>query len=119
MSVPSSVGDPPLSLREREVAALVARGLTNRQVAATLTLAEGTVANHVRRVLLRLGLRNRTQLAAWALERGFPPGPLPIAGGAAAPPDGAGDPAGALSGRVVFVVGHDRGARGVLTGALV
>jgi DNA-binding NarL/FixJ family response regulator len=55
----------PLTPREREVAALVARGMTNREIARALVLTEGTVANHVRRVLVRLGLDSRTQLAVW------------------------------------------------------
>jgi DNA-binding CsgD family transcriptional regulator len=51
--------------REREVAVLVASGRTNRQVAEALVLAEGTAANHVRRIPLRLGLDSRTRLALW------------------------------------------------------
>jgi DNA-binding CsgD family transcriptional regulator len=61
----------PLTPRERDVAALVARGLTNRQIAAGLVIEEGTVANHVRRVRLRLGLPSRAAVAAWvAADRG-------------------------------------------------
>jgi DNA-binding NarL/FixJ family response regulator len=60
-----------LSRREQEVAAAVAEGLTNAEIAERLVLEEGTVANHVRRVLLKLGLGNRTQLAVWAVERGL------------------------------------------------
>jgi DNA-binding NarL/FixJ family response regulator len=55
----------PLTAREREVAALVARGFSNRHIAQALTLEHGTVANHVRHVLLRLGLATRTQLGVW------------------------------------------------------
>jgi two-component system nitrate/nitrite response regulator NarL len=55
----------PLTPREREVAALVARGRSNQEIAAALVLTAGTAANHVRRVLLRLGLRSRTELAVW------------------------------------------------------
>jgi DNA-binding NarL/FixJ family response regulator len=54
-----------LTRRERDVAALVARGATNRQIAEALVLTEGTAANHVRRILLRLGFETRTQLAVW------------------------------------------------------
>jgi DNA-binding NarL/FixJ family response regulator len=64
-------GSGPLTQREREVAGLVARGLSNGGIAEALVLAEGTVANHVRRILLKLGLENRTQLAVWAVERGL------------------------------------------------
>jgi non-specific serine/threonine protein kinase len=54
-----------LTPREREVAALVARGLTSRQIAAELGLAERTVETHVNRVLHKLGLTSRTQIAVW------------------------------------------------------
>ena len=62
----------PLTRREREVAALVARGMTNRQIAAELVIAEDTAANHVRHIRARLGLRSRVQVAVWATERGLP-----------------------------------------------
>jgi DNA-binding NarL/FixJ family response regulator len=55
----------PLTPREREVAALVARGFSNRRIAQALTLERGTVANHVRHVLLRLGLTTRTEVGVW------------------------------------------------------
>ena len=54
--------------RQREVAVLVARELTNAEIARALTLTEGTVANHVRGVLMRLGLDSRTQLAVWVAK---------------------------------------------------
>jgi predicted ATPase/DNA-binding SARP family transcriptional activator/DNA-binding CsgD family transcriptional regulator len=60
---------PSLTPREREVAVLVARGLTNRQIASELTLSEHTVLTHVRNILKRLNLRSRAQLAAWVTER--------------------------------------------------
>jgi DNA-binding NarL/FixJ family response regulator len=58
----------PLSAREREVAALVASGSTNRAIAEALVLTEGTVANHVRRILMKLGFPSRTRLATWVAE---------------------------------------------------
>jgi DNA-binding NarL/FixJ family response regulator len=58
----------PLTPREWEVAVLVARGRTNRGIAADLVLTEGTAANHVRRILLRLGLSSRVQLALWVAQ---------------------------------------------------
>ena len=62
--------DPiPLSRREREVAALVARGLTNREIAAELVIAERTAGTHVSNLLGKLGARTRSQIAAWAVER--------------------------------------------------
>ena len=60
-----------LTLREQEVAALVARGLTNRQIAAELVIATGTATNHVKHILARLGLDSRAQIAAWAVEHGL------------------------------------------------
>jgi DNA-binding NarL/FixJ family response regulator len=62
-----------LTRREAEVAALVARGLTNRDVAAQLFLSVRTVEVHVDHILTKLGFRTRTQLAAWAYEEGLRP----------------------------------------------
>ena len=60
-----------LTPREREVAALVARGLTNRQIAAELVIGERTAEMHVGNLLGKLGLTSRAQLAVWAVERGL------------------------------------------------
>ena len=57
-----------LTPREREVATLVARELTNRQIAACLTLSEHTVATHVRNILKKLGLHSRKQIATWIMQ---------------------------------------------------
>ena len=57
-----------LSKREAEIVGLVAEGLTSRQIAARLYLSERTVENHIDHVLGKLGLRNRTQIATWALK---------------------------------------------------
>ena len=54
-----------LTRREREVAKLVARGLTNRQIAEELVLSGRTVENHVRNILKKLKLSSRTEVAAW------------------------------------------------------
>ena len=71
---PRGVG---LSPRELEVAALVARGMTNRQIAAELAITEGTAANHVKHILARLVLDSRVQIATWAIERGLHRRPHP------------------------------------------
>lgn len=54
---------PQLTEREREVVALIAEGLDNREVAAAAYMGEGTVRNHISSILAKLGLRNRTQIA--------------------------------------------------------
>ncbi len=64
-----SVEAPELSDREREVLALVARGLTNKQIAAVLVISPITARNHVSSILTKTGLENRTQAAAWAETR--------------------------------------------------
>ncbi|MEJ2860395.1 ATP-binding protein [Actinomycetospora flava] len=61
-------GAGSLTARERETVALVATGLANREVAARLVVSERTVESHVRNALAKLGLHNRTQLAAWAAD---------------------------------------------------
>lgn len=64
-------GRGPLTAREREVARLIGRGYTNRQIAAELVITEGTVANHVVNILNRLGVGSRAQVAVWASEQGL------------------------------------------------
>ncbi|MDQ1658812.1 MAG: hypothetical protein QOD41_3895, partial [Cryptosporangiaceae bacterium] len=64
-----------LTAREREIAALVAAGMANRAIAESLVLSERTVETHVRNVLTKLGLSNRTQVANWAARAGLSPGP--------------------------------------------
>ena len=61
----------PLTRRETEVAALAARGLTDRQIAAELVITEGTVGVHLERIFGKLGIRSRAQLAVWAAEHGL------------------------------------------------
>ena len=53
-----------LTAREKDVALLVAQGLTNRQIARELSLSEHTVANHVRKILKKRGLRSRAQISS-------------------------------------------------------
>jgi len=54
------------SERERDVIALLAEGKNNREIAQSLHLSQGTVRNHISRILSGLGLRDRTQAALWA-----------------------------------------------------
>ena len=61
-----------LTAREREVATLVARGLSNRQKAQELSISERTAGNHVVKILKKLGLRSRAQIATWATETKMP-----------------------------------------------
>jgi non-specific serine/threonine protein kinase len=62
-----------LTRREREIAALVATGLTNREIAGQLYLSVRTVEVHVDHILSKLGFRTRTQLAAWIHQEGLAP----------------------------------------------
>jgi len=70
---PSDKGTPPndLSEREVEVLKLVGAGASNREIAATLYITEGTTKNHISKILRKLGLRDRTQAALYAAERGW------------------------------------------------
>jgi DNA-binding CsgD family transcriptional regulator/tetratricopeptide (TPR) repeat protein len=61
----------PLTRREQEVAALVAQGLTDRQIAEALVITEGTVGVHLTRIFTKLDLHSRAQLAVWAAEHGL------------------------------------------------
>ena len=60
-----SAASGPLSPREREVAELVAQGLTSREIGARLYLSERTAQNHVQHILTKLNLANRSQIAVW------------------------------------------------------
>jgi DNA-binding NarL/FixJ family response regulator len=57
-----------LTRREREIARLISRGMTNSQIAETLIIEKGTVANHVAHILNKLSLTNRTQVATLVLR---------------------------------------------------
>jgi DNA-binding NarL/FixJ family response regulator len=63
--------DPQLSDREREVLALVAGGLANKQIARHLGISERTVKSHLTSVFQRIGVSGRTQAALWAERNGL------------------------------------------------
>ena len=60
-----------LTPREREVAALLLRGMSNRQIAEDLVITERTAETHVCRILSKLGLDSRAQIAAWVIDNGL------------------------------------------------
>jgi len=61
----------PLSSRERQVALLITQGLTNREIAEQLVIAERTADTHVTNILNKLGLSSRAQVAAWTVAGGM------------------------------------------------
>src|SRR5438105_4846417 len=65
----AAAGRPVLTPREREVAALVARGLTNRQAAEELLVASRTIETHLEHIFDKLGVQTRAELAAWAARQ--------------------------------------------------
>ncbi|MCE7007020.1 LuxR C-terminal-related transcriptional regulator [Kibdelosporangium philippinense] len=67
--VPATERPTPLTRRELDVAELVAEGLSNKQIADRLVIAQRTAEGHVQRVLTKLGFTTRTQLATWITER--------------------------------------------------
>jgi DNA-binding CsgD family transcriptional regulator len=60
-----------LTRRERQVAAVVARGLTNQEIADELVVSIKTIEAHVTRILSKLGFSSRVQIAAWAVDKGL------------------------------------------------
>ncbi len=76
-SLPAGATESLFTPRQREVVALVAQGLTNREIASRLVISERTADTHVQHILNKLGVDSRVQVAAWAVEHGlqaFSPG---------------------------------------------
>jgi DNA-binding CsgD family transcriptional regulator len=71
-------GEPwrPLTVREFEIARMIATGMTNAQIAAELVLSPKTISAHVEHILAKLGVARRTEIAAWAA--GIRPGETPV-----------------------------------------
>ncbi|GAA2870833.1 LuxR family transcriptional regulator [Streptosporangium fragile] len=66
----AETGEPsPLTRRETEIAGLVAQGLTNKEIAAALVIAQRTAEGHIEHILNKLGFNSRAQIAAWVCER--------------------------------------------------
>ena len=70
-NAPDAASIEPFTERERDILRLLGAGATNREIAARLSLTDGTVKNYVSTLLGKTGLRDRTQLAVWAIHRGL------------------------------------------------
>ncbi len=70
-SLAENIPNAALSLREQQVLEQLARGSTNREIAATLVISEETVKSHVSNILSKLGLENRAQVISHALKHGM------------------------------------------------
>ena len=68
---PAAPADTPLSAREREVLVLVARGTTNREIAAELFISEATVKTHLTHIFAKLGTKDRAAAVAVGYDRGI------------------------------------------------
>ncbi|MBA4496487.1 response regulator [Paenactinomyces guangxiensis] len=74
---PSPPRESGLTAREQEILGLVARGLSNKEIAAQLSISEYTVKNHLKNIMQKLHLNNRVQLTRYAYEQGWVSPPLP------------------------------------------
>ncbi len=70
-SLAAQIPRADLSAREIQVLELIVRGLANKQIAYSLSIAEHTVKNHVKNILSKLGVQDRTQAATAAIQRGI------------------------------------------------
>ena len=65
-------GPTPLTPREHEIVRLIARGLSNREIADELVISPAAAARHVANIMAKLGFSSRTQVASWAIRHGMP-----------------------------------------------
>ncbi|MEU4492016.1 LuxR C-terminal-related transcriptional regulator [Streptomyces sp. NPDC023998] len=80
LEAPPAAGEPsaederpsPLTRRENEIARLVAQGLSNKEIAATLVIAQRTAEGHIEHILSKLGFTSRAQVAVWVFEQDRP-----------------------------------------------
>jgi non-specific serine/threonine protein kinase len=68
-ATPRQDGETQLTRREQEVAVLVARGLSNRDIAKSLVISQRTAESHVANILTKQGFTSRAQIAAWIAEQ--------------------------------------------------
>jgi DNA-binding NarL/FixJ family response regulator len=80
LRTPRSQALSTLTAREREVLALLAQGLSNKDIAQQLFISERTARTHVSSILAKLELASRTQAALWAIREGLSPAPSRFAG---------------------------------------
>ena len=66
----NELGKKDINPAEQRIITLVSRGMSNKEIAAELSLSEGTVRNYLSNILEKLNLRDRTQLAIWAIQSG-------------------------------------------------
>ncbi|QDW62095.1 response regulator transcription factor [Oerskovia sp. KBS0722] len=70
-ATPDEVASGLLTSREHDILALLCRGQSNAEIAATLFLEASTVKSHLSRIMTKTGMRDRVQLVVWAYERGI------------------------------------------------
>jgi len=64
----NELGKKDINTTEKKIITLVSQGLSNKEIAVELSLSEGTVRNYLSNILEKLNLRDRTQLAIWAIQ---------------------------------------------------
>ncbi|MFD2398238.1 response regulator transcription factor [Prauserella oleivorans] len=119
---PAASADVRLTRREHQVVELIAQGLSNKEIAETLTISPRTVDGHVERILRKLDVSSRTQVASWfasvaTVDTATAPAPAPAASRARVPAR-AGDDAPVLTGRAREAAREhrDHGRRGGCAG---